>query len=64
MALMEHFGVSRETVAMKYFPRYWYFVRGIHRSLVHCPPKGSVMQTPNSGGFGNLRRHDAHITSL
>ena len=29
-----------DIIKWKHFPRYWPFVRGIHRSLVNSPPKG------------------------
>ena len=57
----------------KYFPRYWPFLRGIHRSPVHSPHKGRVTGSfgvcldvhwtsgwANSRYFGDLRRHGAH----
>ena len=58
---------------MKHFPRYWPFVRGIHRSPVHSPHKGQwrgalkfslicawIKDWINNGEAGNLRRHLAH----
>ena len=57
----------------KHFPRYWPFVRGIHRSPVNSPHKGqwrgalmfSLICTRingwvNNGEAGDLRRHLAH----
>ena len=29
-----------DVIKWKHFPRYWSFVRGIHRSVVNCPHKG------------------------
>ena len=58
---------------MKNFPRYWPFVRGIHRSPVNSPHKsqwrGALMFSlicawingwVNNGESGDLRRHRAH----
>ena len=60
-------------IKWKHFPRYWPFVRGIHRSLVNSPHKGqwrgalvsSLICTRmhgwvNNGEAGDLRRHRAH----
>ena len=57
----------------KYFPRYWPFVRGIHRSPVNSPHKGQWCETlmfslvcawingwVNDREAGNLRRHRGH----
>ena len=57
----------------KHFPRYWPFVRGIHRSLVNSPHKGQwrgalmfslICAWPNGWSnhrdAGDLRRHPAH----
>ena len=57
----------------KHFPRYWPFVRGIHRWPVNSPHKGqwrtalmfSLICTgtndwANNGDTGDLRRHRAH----
>ena len=57
---------------------YYPFVRGTHRSPLHSPPKGLVMQnsdffslmlawtirSTNNQVAGDLRGHDAHVTSL
>ena len=56
-----------------YFPHYWPFVRGIHRSPVNSPHKGQwrgalmfslicarINGWENTGGAGDLRRHRAH----
>ena len=58
---------------METFPRYWPFVRGIHRSPVNSPHKGQwrgalmfslicarINGRVNNGGTGDLRRHRAH----
>ena len=57
----------------KHFPRYWPFVRGIHRSPVNCPHKGQrrgslmfslifarINAWVNNREAGDLRRHRAH----
>ena len=52
-----------DVIKWKHFPRYWSFVRGIHRWLVNSPLKGQ-----SSGALmfffdlhtGHLRRHRAH----
>ena len=62
-----------DVIKWKHFPRYWPFVRGIHRSPVNSPCKGqwrgalmfSLMCTQingwvNNGEVGDLRRHLAH----
>ena len=42
---------------METFPRYWPFVRGIHRSPVNYPHKGHWRRARETG---DLRRHRAH----
>ena len=62
-----------DVIKWKHFPRYWPFVRGIHRSPVNSPHKGqwrgalmfSLICTRingwvNNGEAGDLRRHRAH----
>ena len=62
-----------DVIKWKHFPRYWPFVRGIHRSPVNFPHKGqwrgalmlSVIYAwingwVNTGEAGDLRRHHAH----
>ena len=62
-----------DVIKWKYFPRYWPFVREIHRSPVNFPHKGqwrgALMFTlicarkngwVNNGGAGDLRRYLAH----
>ena len=57
----------------RYFPRYWPFVRGIHRSPVNSPHKGQwrgalmfsffcawINGWVNNRGAGNLRRNRFH----
>ena len=60
-------------IKWKHFPRYWPFVRGIHRTPVNSPHKGqwrgalmfSLVCTRingwvNNGEAGDFRRHHAH----
>ena len=62
-----------DVIKWKYFPRYWPFVRGIHRSPVNSPHKGQwgrVLMISlicarrnswvNNGEAGDLSRHRAH----
>ena len=62
-----------DVIKWKHFPRYWPFVRGIHRSPVDSPHKGqwrralmfSLICAPingwiNNGEAGDLRRYRAH----
>ena len=62
-----------DVIKWKHFPRYWPFVRGIHRSPVNSPHKGqwrgALMFTlicaringwVNNHEAGDLRRHHAH----
>ena len=67
--LSQHDGVNK----WKHFPRYWPFVRGIHRSAVNSLHKGQwrgalmfylicarINAWVNNGEAGNLRRHRSH----
>ena len=60
-------------IKWKHFPRYWSFVRGIHRSSVNSPHKGQwrgalvltlicarINGWVNNREAGDLRRHRAH----
>ena len=62
-----------DVIKWKHFPRYWPFVRGIHRSPVNSPHKGqwrgALMYSliwawtdswANDGDAGDLRRYRAH----
>ena len=62
-----------DVIKWKHFPRYWPFVRGIHRSSVNSPHKGQWRRAlmfslicaringwVNNGEAGDLRRHRAH----
>ena len=62
-----------DVIKWKHFPRYWPFVRGIHRSPVNSPHKGQwrgalmfsliciwINGWVNNGKAGDLRRHRAH----
>ena len=68
-ALLKH----DDVIKWKHFPRYWPFVRGIHRSLVNSPHKGqwrgALMFTlicaringwVNNREAGDLRRYRGH----
>ena len=61
-----------DVIKWKHFPRYWPFVRGIHRSPVNSPHKGQwrvalmfylicarINRWVNDGEVGDLRRHRA-----
>ena len=62
-----------DVIKWRYFPRYWPFVRGIHRSPVNSPHKGQwrgalmfslicvwINGWVNNGKAGELRRHRPH----
>ena len=62
-----------DVIKWKYFPRYWPFVRGIHRSPVNSPHKGQwrgalifssicarINGRVNNVHAGDLRRYRAH----
>ena len=62
-----------DVVNWRHFPRYWPFVRGIHRSPMNSPHKGQwrgtlmfslicawINRWVNNGEVGNLRRYHAH----
>ena len=62
-----------DVIKWKHFPRYWPFVRGIHRSAVNSPHKGQgrralmfsliyarITGWVNNREAGDLRRHRAH----
>ena len=62
-----------DVIKWKHFPRYWPFVRGIHRSPVNSPHKGQwrgalmfslicirINDWVNNGEAGDLRRHLVH----
>ena len=66
-------GNHDDVIKWKYFPRYWPFVRGIHRSPVNSPHKGQWRGTlmfslicawtnrrANNRDAGDLRRHRTH----
>ena len=66
-------GLHDDVIKWKHFPRYWPFVRGIHRSTVNSPHKGqwrgALMFTlicaringwVNNREAGDLRRYRAH----
>ena len=60
-----------DVIKWKHFPRYWPFVRGIHRSPMNSPLKGQwrgalmfsliwINGWVNNRKAGDLRRHRAH----
>ena len=62
-----------DVIKWKHFPRYWPFVRAIHRSPVNSPHKGQWRETSmiplmcawiigwvNNGEAGDFRRHRTH----
>ena len=62
-----------DVIKWKHFPRYWHFVRGIHRSPVNFPHKGHwrealmlslvcewIDDLVNNRETGDLKRHRAH----
>ena len=66
-------GLHDDVIKWKHFPRYWPFVRGIHRSPVNSPHKGQwrgalmfslicvwINGWVNNLEAGDLRRHCAH----
>ena len=67
------FLIHDDVTKWKHFPRYWSFVRGIHRSPVNSPHKGQwrgalmislicarIKGWVNSGKAGDFKRHLAH----
>ena len=63
-----------DVTRLKHFPRYWSFVRRIHRSPVNSPHKGQWRRASmfslicvwingwvNNHEAGDLRRHGAHL---
>ena len=71
--LLEVMNSHDDVIKWKYFPRYWPFVCGIHRSPVNSPHKGQwrlvlmfslicarINGWVNDGEAGDLRRHPAH----
>ena len=66
-----------DVIKWKHFPRYWPFVRGIHRSPVNSPHKGQWRETlmfslicawinawVNNHEAGDLRRHRTHYNVI
>ena len=56
-----------DVIKCKHFPRYWPFVRAIHRSPVNSPTKASDVERDvfsvswvTKGEAGDLRRHRTH----
>ena len=72
-SLWRHCKVICNVIKWKHFPRYWPFVRGIHRSPVNSPHKGQwrgalmcslicvwINDWVNNREAGDLRRYRAH----
>ena len=70
---LNRFKVHDDVIKWKQFPRYWPFVRGIHRSPVNSPHKGqwrgalmfsliciSINDWVNNREAGDLRRYRGH----
>ena len=68
-----NWSVHDDVIKWKHFPRYWPFVRGIHRSPVNSPHKGQwrgalmlslicvwIIGWVNNREAGDLRRYRAH----
>ena len=68
-----HSRVHDDVIKWKHFPRYWLFVRGIHRVPVNSPHKGQwrgalmfslicgrINRWVNNGEAGDLRRYRTH----
>ena len=66
-----------DVIKWKHLPRYWHFVRGIHRSPANSPHKGQwrgalmfffvcawINGWVNNRGAGDLRRHRAHYDDI
>ena len=68
---MADYHVADDVIKWKHFPRYWPFVRGIHRSPVDSPHKGqwrgalmcALINGWTNCGFGDLRRQGVLVTS-
>ena len=71
--ITSHLFVHDDVIKWKHFPRYWPFVRGIHRSPVTSPHKGQwggalmfslicgwIKAWVNNREVGDLRRHRAN----
>ena len=69
----DDFKIHDDVIKWKHFPRYWPFVRGIHRFPVNSPHKGQwrgalsfslicarINGWVNNGEAGDLRRHHGH----
>ena len=71
------FGIYDNVIKWKHFPRYWPFVRGIHRSPVNSPHKGQwrgvlmfslicvwINGWVNNREAGDLRHYGAHYDDI
>ena len=72
-----HLYAYDDVIKLKHFPRYWPFVRGIHRWPVNSPHKGQwrrvlmvsmicawINNWVNNRESGDLRRHRAHCDDI
>ena len=70
-------GIHDDVIKWKHFPRYWPFVRGIHRLPVNSPHKGQwqgalmfslicawINGWVNNREAGDLRRHRVHYVAI
>ena len=73
LSKMSMYQLYDDVIKWKHFPRYWPFVRGIHRSPVNSPHKGQwrgalmlslicawMNGCVNNSAAGDLRRHRSH----
>ena len=73
MTWCHHGLIHDDVIKWKHFPRYWPFVRGIHRSPVNSPHKGQwrgalkfslicaqINRWVKNRKAGDLRRHQTH----
>ena len=72
-SIVQPFMLHDDVIKWRHFPRYWPFVRGIHRSWVNSPHKGQwrgalmfslicawINRWANNGEAGDLRRYRTH----
>ena len=77
MDLIRRRFIYDDVIKWKHFPRYWPFVRGIHRSPMNSPHKGQwrgalmfslictwINAWVNNREAGDLRRHRAHSDAI
>ena len=76
VSILEKYNTHDDVIKWKRFPRYWPFVRGIHRSPVNsqhkCPWRGTdiilicawINGWVNNRKAGDLRRYHAHYGAI